>query len=250
MYSLLFGRITDSLMQHRRKLIEQISSWILSSESTGIEPIDYFFRDELLTLLLDETKHFSREIPQEESEWAKLISQWTRNNSTDDIVYSRNIYRILAVDGFLGIKPKDLKLYLPNILSPLRNMFIMHVNGVRAMYEFFETHVESLSGTDTAGVIFLALLDVYASQHPFLLLDDHVARKVQQTRAMVDGYLHRQSKYFCDLRKVTGITLQILAELYAKQFTREDHLKNVGKELIKRLNAKDPLNFLSINKDG
>lgn len=244
-HSFLLGRPTDTLLQHRHKLIEHISSWILPSKETCIETLDSFFRDELLTLLLAETKHFSREIPQDESEWNKLINQWIRINSTDDVVYKRNIYYILGVDGFSGIKPKDLKHYLWNVLNPLQNMFIMHVNGVRAMYNFFDIHldVQSLSGTDVAGVIFLALLNFYATQHPELLLDDHVSLLVQRTRVMAEGYLHKQSEYFRDLKNVNEIMLQILAELYAEQFTREDYLKNVGQKMIKQLNTNFPLNF-------
>lgn len=235
-YQVVRGRTTESLHDHRRRLVEELSRWILPCEKTP-ETYDSTFRDQLITILASGSKNQCTEIPLEESEWLKLTNQWVRNNSSDDMVFPRDIYAVLAVDGFYGFRPKDLKHYLSKILVPLRMEFRTHASGVRAMYAFFDDHesVASLTGTDSACIVFLALLRFYAGELQREMLDDHVALQVQRAQSLAEGYLHKHSEYYRDVRNVDEVMLKTLASVYSEQFVDRMHWEMVGKELFKLL---------------
>lgn len=237
-YHVLNGRPTDTLDYHRHKLIDELIQWIQPSQNI-LDTYDSSYRDQLMTLLSSASKQNVKDIPLDESEWLKLLNQWIRKSSNEDIIFNRDIFQILAVDGFLGFRPKDLKQYLTNILIPLRSEFKMHAKGVRAMYEFFDqnSNIESLSGTDSACSIFLALLDLYANLLKKLLLDDQVRFQVQQSKSWAEGFLHKHSDYYHDVKHVDEILLKSLANVYSEQFTDKKKMKHIGRELLKNLNV-------------
>lgn len=237
---LLAGRPADSLLHHRRQLLQEVTQWILPSEKTSPDPYDPAFRDELIALLATESKQGVHEVPAEESEWTKLLNQWIKNNSADDIVFGRDIFRILAVDGFSGIRPKDFKVYLGKVLVPLRKVYRMHAKGVRAMYAFFDRNdrVESLTGTVAAHVVFLALLNLYAGRLVRELQDEHVTLRVHGIRKVVEGYLHKHSDYYRDIRHVEEDNVPAtLAGLYTEQFTERAEWESVGRDMLKEVNG-------------
>lgn len=173
------GRPSDTLQYHRRQLLNLVHGWVLPSEKAP-DPYDPKYRDRLLKLLVANSyKHRSREIPAEGSEWIKLVNEWVKGNSADDTVFERKIFYILAVDGFTGIGAKDLKFYLQNVLIPLSDEYKMHARGVRAMYNYFQGNmlIESLTGTDSACIVFLALLTLYMTHLQSELFDEKVDRK-------------------------------------------------------------------------
>lgn len=237
-YRVLHGQPSDTLDFHRHKLIEELIQWIQPSQNV-IHTYDSSYRDHLMTLLSSASKHNVKDIPQDESEWLKLLNQWIRNESNEEIIFNREIYKILAVDGFYGFKPKDLKYYLTGILLPLQSEFKMHTKGIRAMYEFFDqnSNIESLSGTDSACAIFLALLDLYAPLLNNILIDDQVRFQLQQVKSWAEGFLHKHSEYYRDVKHVDETLLKMLVNVYSEQFTDEKKMKYVGGELFKNLSA-------------
>lgn len=237
-YHVLEGRPTDTLDFHRHKLIEELTHWIQPSEIV-VNSNDSSYRDQLMTLLSSTCKQKVKDVPLDESEWLKLLNQWIRNSSSEEIIFTREIYQILAVDGFSGFRPKDLKNYLASVLVPLRPEFKMHAKGVRAMYEFFDQHsnIESLSGTDSACAIFLALLVLYENLLQKLLMDDQVRFQLQQAKSWAEGFLHKHSDYYHDVKHVNDMLLKTLGDVYAGQFTDDEKMKHVGRELFKNFNA-------------
>lgn len=238
MYQVLNGQSSDTLDFHRHKLIEELTHWIQPSRNV-VHVYDSSYRDQLMSLLSSTSKHHVKDVPQDESEWIKLMNQWIRNTSNEEIIFNREVYQILAVDGFYGFRPKDLKHYLSGVLLPLRSEFKMHAKGVRAMYEFFDqtATIASLSGTDTACAIFLALLELYANLLKKLLMDDQIRFQVQQAKSWAEGFLHKHSDYYRDVKYVNETLLKTLIKVYAKQFTDEEKMKLVGREMFKCLNA-------------
>lgn len=236
-YQLISGRPSDTLLHHRHQLLKTLTRWILPSEKSP-STFDPTFRDQLITLLATESKQGLQEIPAEESDWNKHINQWLKTHSADDIVFDRDIFRILAVDGFGGIRPKDFKIYLVKILMPLRKLYRMHARGVRAMYAFFDQNgsVESLTGTDSAYVVLWALLILYVEHLPEELLDEHVSLRVKSLRCLVEGHLHKHSDYYHDIKKVNEAMLSTLAGLYKGQFVKRTHWKRVGRDMLRGVN--------------
>lgn len=224
------GRPSDTIQFHRRQLAEELVGWITEDVP---DTFNATYRNQLMTVLASTFKHTMKDIPVDESEWMKLLNQWIRNNSSDDVVFTREIYQILAVDGFRGFRPKDLKQYLATILIPIRAEYRMHSQGVRAMYEFFDEdlNIESLTGTDSACVIFLALLNFYVSN--LELLDDQICYQVQQAKSWAEGFLHKHSEYYHDIKNVNENVIKTLGNVYSQQFTDARDWKTVGEELLK-----------------
>lgn len=233
-HQVISGRPSDTLLHHRRRLLRELTRWILPSEKSP-STFDPTFRDQLITLLATESKQGLKEIPVEESDWNKHINQWLKNNSADDIVFGREIFRILAVDGFSGIRPKDFKIYLSNILLPLRKLYRMHARGVRAMYAFFDQNgrVGSLTGTDSAYIILLALLILYVEHLPEELHDEQVSLRMRCLRSLVEGHLHKHSDYYRDIQNVNEDMLSTLAGLYTGQFVKRDNWETVGRDMLR-----------------
>lgn len=226
------GRPSDTIQFHRHQLAEELLGWITKDVP---DTFNATYRDQLLTILASAFKQTIKDIPIDESEWIKLLNQWIRINSLNDVISTRDIYRVLAVDGFRGFRPKDLKRYLSSILIPIRTEYRMHDKGVRAMYEFFDKDltIESLTGTDSACVIFLALLEFYVSN--LKLLDDQICYQVQQAKSWAEGYLHKQSDYYHDVKNVTENLIKTLGNVYSQQFTYPEDWKTVAKELLKNM---------------
>lgn len=235
-HQIVTGRTTETLDSHRRRLLEELTRWILPCEKSP-DTYDPSFRDELITILASGSKYFWNEIPLEESEWVKLTNQWVRNNSSDEVVFSRDIYQVLAVDGFSGFRPKDLKNYLSQILVPLRVEFRAHAKGVRAMYDFFnqQESIESLTGTDSACIVFLVLLQFYAAHLEREMLDDQVSIQMQQTQSLAEGYLHKHSDYYRDLKNVDESMMKTLESVYSEHLADRLQWEIVGQELFKQL---------------
>lgn len=238
MHQVLMGQPSDTLDFHRHKLIEELIEWIQPSQNV-VNTYDATYRDELMTLLSSASKQQVKDVPLDESEWLKLMNQWIRNTSNEEIIINREVYKILAVDGFHGFRPKDLKHYLTCILLPLRTEFKMHAKGVRAMYEYFDQNlsIESLSGTDTACSIFLALLKLYAKLLKEKLTDDLVRHQLQQVQSWAEGFLHKHSEYYRDVKHVDEMLLRTLGNVYCEQFTDLKKMKYVGNELLKNLSV-------------
>lgn len=226
------GRPSDTIQFHRRQLAEQVVEWITKDVP---DIFNTSYRDQLMTLLASAFKQPVKDMPLDESEWLKYLNQWIRINSYDDVVYSRDIYKILAVDGFRGFRPKDLKHYLVGILLPIRVEYRMHAQGVRAMYEFFDENlsIESLTGTDSACVIFLALLQFYVSN--LEVLDDQISFRMQEAKSWAEGFLHKHSDYYQDIKNVNEDVINTLDDLYTQQFLDTRDWKTVGEELLKSL---------------
>lgn len=229
---MIHGRPSNTIQFHRRQMAEQLIEWITEDIP---DTFNTKYRDQLMTLLASAFKQTIKDMPIDESEWLKLMNQWIRINSLNDVIFNREIYQILAVDGFRGFRPKDLKYYLTSILLPIRVEYEMHAQGVRAMYDFFNENVniESLTGTDSACVILLALLDFYTSN--LVILDDQICLKIQQAKFWAEGFLHKHSEYYHDINNVNEDVIKMLGNIYCQHFTDKKDWKTVGKEIIYNL---------------
>lgn len=231
----LRGRISDSLQHHRMTLIRELADWIKPFTDLP-DSYDARYRNQLLSLFATVSKQTVKNIPFEYSEWLKLFNQWIRCNSEKEVIFDRKIFEILAVDGFRGIGVKDLKQYLGGILLPVRVEYRTHIQGIRAMYEHFDENliIESLIGTDSACVIFLALLHLYINH--LEIFDDQVFIRVRRARLWAEGFLHNHRDYYRDLKQVNENVLTTLGNVYTQQFHNDEEWKKIGKELIKHLN--------------
>lgn len=229
------GRPSENLQFHRKKLIKQIIDWIGGNEKIKIDDDDNDnIRHELITLLATTCKQNVKDIPLEDSEWTKLLNQWIKANTSGAVLSNREIYKILAVDGFRGFKPKDLKSYLSDFLLPLRKEYKLHYQGIRKMYDFFNKNesISSLTGTDSACVVFLALLEWYINKmKDNFLLDDQIMFRVQQTKLWAEGFLQQHVEYYKDIKNVDERFLQELGKIYAEQFKDESWVI-VGRDLL------------------
>ncbi|GIY15387.1 uncharacterized protein CEXT_25971, partial [Caerostris extrusa] len=174
----LRGPSDQTIQHHRRAVLEQVASWLGMPEAVR-EDNDGKERHQLLQLFSTSAKKTQiKQLPRDESDWSRHLSHWVRENTlrNGQDVKHRTIYKILAVDGFEGLEAKDLKNYLWNILnlSELRREYRHHLNAVRQMYEWLDTHseVSSLMGTDSACVVCLALLHLYMQSLENVIVDD------------------------------------------------------------------------------
>ncbi|GFR14686.1 ribonucleoside-diphosphate reductase subunit M2 [Trichonephila clavata] len=165
-----------------------------------------YVKDQLLQLLSKGIKRKNlKHIPQDESEWIHLLNVWLRQSTMDHDVKERDIYQLLAVDGFDGFEAKHLKFYLSVILDQkvVWHEYRFHIKAVRAMYRWFESQpkVSSLTGTDSGCVVFLTLLQLYMNK--LQLMDDEVTLQVHLAKRLAEGFLHRNANYYKDVRNVT-----------------------------------------------
>lgn len=223
---IVHGKPFETIQFHRKQLMTQVVDWIGAFDSDR----DDSFRHELIGLLAKDLKQNLKSVPTVDSEWTKLLKKWLKTSGGMD----RRVYRILAVDGFRGLTPKDLKLYLPNVLSPLRREYESHVCGVRKLYDHFDTY--SLSGTDSACIVFMALIDFYALRmQNDLMLDDQVRFRVQRAKSWAQLTLEQDVDYFRDVKNVDERLLKELGEIYAKEFQDAELVKTLGRELLTHL---------------
>ena len=239
------GRPFETIKFHRRKLIKELADWMgIFDDDDSIRDENALFRHKLISLLATVFKQNVKDIPLDNAEWTKLLNRWLRANTSGAVISSREIYKILAVDGFRGFRPKDLKFYLPEILLPLRKEYELHVRGIRNMYSFFDKNekISSLTGTDSACVIFIAVLDWYSLRFQNgLMLDDQISFQVQRAKSRAEGYLQQHGDYFRDIKNVDEDLLKKLGNIYAEQFQggvmiSYKSMEIVGRELLTNLN--------------
>lgn len=169
-----------------------------------------------------------RKIPADD-EWIRMLSQWLRVNKTN--VMDRQLYYILAVDGFGGFQPGDLKKYVCNLIGPFRKKYEFHMEAVRNMYRWMDANekVSHLQGPDSACILFWAFLNRYLQ---CLMLDDQTTLQMQQVKTWVEGYLHKQSMYYKDILNVDEKCLEEMMKVYEGSFLKEDDWKSVAEEQI------------------
>lgn len=242
---MVLGRPFETLRFHRRQLIKQIADWIGffdedDEDFSASKDENGRYRHELVSLLATASKKQFIDVPSDSSEWTKLLNKWLKANTSGAVLSKRAMYRILAVDGFRGFKPKHLALYLPEVLLPLREEYKSHVRGVRNMYEFFDENekVSSLTGTDSACVIFLALLHWYQRQmEDDLMKDDQIVFQVKQAKSWAEGYLQQNGEYYQDVKNVDENLLEKFGKIYGEEFKKNDESwKVIGRELLPNLN--------------
>ena len=243
MRQVVAGRPFETIHFHRRKLIKQLADWIgfFDNENDSWDE-NVCYRHELISLLATASKQNLKDIPLDNAEWTKLLNKWIKVNSSGAVISNRKIYHILAVDGFRGFKPKCLKLYLPEVLLPLRKEYKSHVFAVRKMYDFFDKNesISSLTGTDSACIIFIALLEWYAFQMKNdLMLDDQILFQVYQFKSWAEGFLQQHGEYYRDVKNVDEDLLKQFGKIYAKEFKDDESWKVVGRELLMNLNKQE-----------
>lgn len=210
----------QTLGQHRRAVLCQIAKWLGLPDAVKERECDVE-RQKLLTMLstVAKKKHV-KELLRDESDWSRMLTSWLRLNtlSNSQDVKTRDIYRILGVDGFEGLEAKHLKYYLPNVLRirEMRFEYQSHLNAVRKMYDWIDTNdcVSCLTGTDSACVVCLALLHLYGQK--LAMMDDQTMHQVERMRLYLEGFLYRNSKYYRDVHKVTNQVLKKLADVYVE----------------------------------
>lgn len=199
-----------NLLASRWHVLRRVSEWLQIPDMLDLY-LDEIQRNQLVSLLYKGTKH-TKQLPQDDAEWSRLLTFWIRQNRVED----RLIYHILAVDGFDGFEPKDLKYYLPAVIDPgcIRWEYRQHGIAVRSMYQWFESHsdVSSLTGSDSGCVVFLALLQLYVEEIP--PVDEQIAMQAHRAQAWAEGYLYRNASNHQDVRKVTPDLLRELGRVY------------------------------------
>lgn len=236
------GRPFETLRFHRRQLIKQLADWIgfFDDDFSSTKDENGRYRHELMTLLAATSKKYFIDVPADNSEWTKLLNKWLKANTSGAVLSNRVVYRILAVDGFRGFKPKHLTSYLPEVLLPLREEYKSHVRGVRNMYDFFDKNekVSSLTGTDSACVIFLALLHWYERRmEKDLMKDDQITFQVKQAKLWAEGHLQQNGEYYHDVKNVDENLLEMFGEIYGEEFKNDDESwKVIGCELLPTVN--------------
>lgn len=231
-----------TLQECRWEILCQIAEWLNISKVLNLYQ-DEIPRNQLITLLLTDVKHKNmKHVPQDEMEWTRQLNSWLRNNAIGSNVKDRTIYRLLAVDGFEGLEPKYLKLYLKNVFDPryIRHEYRLHIIAIRKMYDWFETDpaVSSLTGTDSGCVVFLALLHLYMTELNHLLLDDQIALQANCAREWAEGFLYRNANYYNDVRNVNNNMLETVIKIYKDAWKETQEWKQVGKEYLQNLNNK------------
>ena len=231
-YRLRQGQTHDTLSFHCCAIIKEMKQTLYPYDESLQ---DFSFRDRLITLLASSSKVPILDIPTDLSEWFKLLNQWIRSHIVEDVIFNRDIYEILAVDGFYGFKPKELKHYLMRILQNLRHEFQLHTKSVRAMYLWISKNplIASLPGTDSACLVFLSLLEFYSEQLHTLVFDNQVQYQLQQAKSQAEGFLHKHSDYYRDIMHVDETLVTSLARVYSKEFNDPEKCKTVAEEMLK-----------------
>lgn len=227
--------IYQNIQYHRRHLLRDVASWLnVSLDDPDIEK----YHDELIALFHDEGGSKNPKfIPRNETTWVKLLQNWIRQNMYGYLVKDRNIYRLLAVDGFRGFESKHLKLYLTNVIqnAPLRRELKRHNQAVRCIYEWFDQDklMSSLTGTHTACIVFLTLIRLYKKQ--VAILDDIVRMMVNQAEISAESFLHRDSDYYKLLKNVNEQLLDTCEQIYIDAFL---NWQSVSMELLNELSER------------
>lgn len=222
----------------QRQVLSDVARW-LDMPRVLDDYHDDSVRERLVQLLLTSAKKKRhRDLPRDEGECLRLLGQWLRHNtlSNGKDVKTRQVYRLLAVDGFDGLEAKDLKQYVSGIWNPSsrRQEYKIHAEAVRSMYDWIDVsqQVSSLTGTDSACIVFLALLKLYKRDLKHVLMNDEIASQTNRAQLSVEGFLHRNANYYKDVRKVDDAMLDALGTAYANVFPE---WQSVGKELLVNL---------------
>ncbi|GFY04601.1 uncharacterized protein TNCV_4416851 [Trichonephila clavipes] len=239
-YQCLLGGREETIEQHRWKVLQQVAEWLNIPNALSMHQ-DYYVKDQLLQILSKGIKRKNvKKIPQDESEWVQLLNVWLRRNTMDHDVKERDIYRLLAVDGFDGFEAKHLKLYLSSILDQkfIRQEYRLHVKAVRAMYQWFESQpqVSSLTGTDSGCVVFLTLLQLYMNK--LKMMEDEITLQVHLAKRSAEGFLHRNANYYKDVRNVTEALLQELGNIYVQEWQGKDWTFVANEQLTRLIKNK------------
>lgn len=229
---IIHSRSNISLLQCRRNVLQEIAEWF-HEKSTVDETLHY--RENLALLFANASIKRNKQMPLDETDWNRRLVQWMRRNNmtSDDLIKNREVYRLLGIDGFRGYKAKHLKNYFSNLLQNLRPEYRDHTQAVRLLYEWFDTHeaLVSLTGTESACIIYLALLTLYAEHLKSLLLDDQILARVKSAQVSAEGFLHERAEHHRDIRKVDDSLLKTLGQIYIDYFRKEEW-KCVGHELL------------------
>ncbi|GBO33063.1 hypothetical protein AVEN_34102-1 [Araneus ventricosus] len=139
------------------------------------------------------------------SELGSLLDHWVRQHSIgpEKLIKTREPFAILGVDGFDGID--DFKAYLHTDAADA------HYLGVVDMYSYMDASpIACLTGTDSACVVFLALLKLFSTQ----IVDDHVKIVVERVRNRTENFMHRHAQYYRDICLVNEDVLNALIRVY------------------------------------
>lgn len=137
-------------------------------------------------------------------------------NDKEKIIKPKDLYILLGVDGFSGYGPNDMKNYIENLKFGSENR---HIETVRNMYSL--DIVKSLSGTDAACLIFLALMAVYKK----FIKDDSALLIINSFESDTKTYLSKNAKYY---KNIT----QALEQIYELE---NFYTANVDEEIIKQI---------------
>lgn len=222
---------TDSFVKVASNMIQEIKQWLHLPDQV-IETND--LQESLMNLMVrTASKHYAiKDMPTDPSEWSRLITHWLRQNTFNNIIKGREIYYLLSVDGFMGFL--DLKKYVSNITGTLRQPYSTHNHAVRKMYEWIDVSpIACLTGTDSACVIFLALLKFYEKH--LVIYNHDVLTHLNQVRVWTEGLLHQHSNYYRIIKQVNDTLLDELGKVYVNQFSNEEDWKLIGKEQTDKL---------------
>lgn len=229
-----------TLREGRLHVLGQVAEMLLIPNVWGMQD-NVQQRDELATILLKDAKcKQSKQLPNDRLEWNRFLLGWIRRGP---VTKDRLMYHLLAVDGFDGVEHKCLKDYLINVVDPacLRQIYRLHMMAVRHMYEWFDSQpqISSLTGVDSACVVFLALLQLY--RDCCCLQDEVVAMQAHKAKLWAERFLHRDSAYYQDVRKITNELLQELGQVYVLAWGNDDW-KLVAIEQLTNLTNKTFIN--------
>ncbi|KAF8785777.1 hypothetical protein HNY73_011282 [Argiope bruennichi] len=139
-----------------------------------------------------------------------LLDVYVRQNciGKEKLIKTRDVFIVLGVDGFEGLV--HLKPYLNASYSP-RIYSSLHFKAVQNMYHAIETMtISSLTGTDSACVVFLSLLKLFRGS----ICDNQILIIMDQFFNKVESFMHRHAQYYQDVRLVNDDVLNQLARIY------------------------------------
>ncbi|GFQ95463.1 hypothetical protein TNCT_171641 [Trichonephila clavata] len=123
----------------------------------------------------------------------------------EKILRSNDLNILLAVDGFCGYCPNDLKNYINNL--KYANDGDKHINAVREMYNL--EILRNLSGTDASCIVFLALLTIYKKS----IKDDQAILILENVISNVRNYLMKNAQFYGDIANAVN-NINDLIEFY------------------------------------
>lgn len=140
-------------------------------------------------------------------------------NSSEKILRNNDLNKLLAVDGFSGYLPTDMKNYIQNL--QYGTGYDLHVDAVRKMYEI--TKVMCLSGTDAACVVFLAIVQVFSKY----ITDDETKLLLLNISHDVKNYLTKNSQYYKDIETCISHINDLIA-FYQENMSSESKLSQLA----------------------